>query len=291
MRCYVSLLISFFTGVFGNFFTKLVEIVWKRGSNKNKKLEESDDQFHIIDKKLSHKISNNIIFLDVDGKNFSTIANLYMGHPKNNKFIITNIKEPSWFYKRFKDYVDSAGRGDTKAKDLLSELESNIDDLNKAAEIVEKLASLFYAEHNDIKIFPHLRSFVTASATKRVRINFFNLILNNENSREEFKDRNKKHVVFFFEKFINYNSVVSLYQNIDAYQGTDALILNEERVLNHDDLINELHYQKNNFVKEINNGFFYNVIKDFKGYERGEKDKYRLTSDIWKQEEMYGIHI
>lgn len=268
-------------GVFTNFLTKFLELVWYCSFRKSKRLQKLDTQFHIINDQLSHKISNNVIYLDIDEKEFSRIANLFMELPENDRFIITNIKEPCWFYKQFKDHADT--------KKSLIELESNINDLNKANEIITKLINLFY-NSNDIDIFPHLRSFVTSEAEKRVRINYFNLKLGNPSSRDAFGSRNKNHEVFFFEKFINHN-VKSLYQNIDTYKGTDALILNEERILKHDDSINELHYQKNNFVNEIKKGFFYNVIKYYKDYENGKDRKRILTSTSEILKTIYSIHV
>ncbi|KHE90980.1 MAG: hypothetical protein K8F52_10675 [Candidatus Scalindua rubra] len=283
---------SFFWGVCSNFFTKYVEKYWPFSSNKNKKLEEFDTQFHIIDKKLKHKITNNVVFLDVDEKEFSKIAHCYMKYEENKRFIITNTKEPSWFYERFRKHVNAA-EGDTEAKKLIINFESNIDNMNKTYATADKIANLFYHKYNDIKIFPHLKSFVTSTADKRVRINFFNLKVNNEKNRNDFKERNKKHEVIFFEKFINFNrSVESLFQSINEYQGTDALILNEERVLNHDDLINELHYQKNNFLNNINNGFFYNVVNNYMEFKNNNDSTiYRSTSDIWKDEKMYNLNM
>ena len=229
------------------------------------------------------KIFNNVILLDVHEKEFSKIACEFLKDCKYKNFIITNIKEPSWFYRNFKDYVNSEKTEHKRAKLLLKKFENTINNINNSNVIIEELIELFY-NGNDINIFPHLRDFANSSVENKNRMNFFDLNLNSTNSLNNFKSRNRDFEVYFFEKFINYK-INSYFHDINDsqfdYRGTDALILNNRFILKHDDSINELNYQKNCLIKKTTNGFFHFVVS--------KKLEEKKTSEILKK--VYSINI
>lgn len=269
-------LISFFIGAISALFAETVKHKFFLLFFKLIKKIGIDSYYHILDEGpfYFHKNYNNIILLDVNEEAFSGIASKFMKEGKNSKVFITNIKQPEWFYSTFKNSVYSeAGKNETVQHSLQAfEWFVKNNSWSDADRELKEIIDLFYkGNEKAIIVFPHLRSFGN-SGTEKVRISFFDLNIEDTASKKTFKENNKKWHFYFFEKFINHNNVESLYKRIDKYKGTDALILNNKIILNHDDSINELHYQRN-----VKSGFFYNVTND---YEE-KKTKYQKTFDIW----------
>lgn len=278
---FYSYIISFILGIFASLVATFAfpEIRLWVNNRLGKYKYIFDTHFRIIHNHISPKIYNGIVLLNITENEFSVISNNFMRHPKHKGIcIITNTKEPWWFYEKFREYVFHEMHGNNNAAKLLVQLESNMSNLKEAEKIVKKLRNLFYKKNTKIKIFPHLRSIYNLKwdSQEKVRINFLDLNLGARKSEKEFKKRNKYHEVFFFENLINNKRVKSVYQynHTFPFPGTDALILGESIILNHDDSINELNYQKNSLVHRTTSGFFHTVLRDYK------ENKFQLSSEI-----------
>lgn len=278
----MSHLLAFLIGALSSLFVETIKHRFFLILFKIKKKIGFDSHFHILNEneKPLHMNYDNIILPNVDEEEFSTISSNFIKEGKNTEIIITNIKQPEWFYSIFSNSV-SLGKGRNKsALDILNQFEKFVENKlwKNANDKLEELIVLFYrGNQQDFDVFPHLRSFGN-SVAKKVRISFFDLNINDPDSIEKFMKKNEKRHVLFFEKFINYETE-SLYQRINKYKGTDALIINSKIILNHDDSINELHYQTNSFLDKIKSGFFYNVIENY----RDKGKQYKYTFEIFEK--------
>ncbi|MBM4056045.1 MAG: hypothetical protein FJ264_15540 [Planctomycetes bacterium] len=274
----MSNLISFFLGVLSSLFAETVRHKFFFLLFKAMKIMRIESHFYILNEERFQKSYNNVILYDVDEEAFSNIACKFIKERKNTEIFVTNIKEPEWFYSTFSNSISSEKGKNENAKSYLKEFEESVkrNDWHTANNKLESLIQLFYKGNiDDFYVFPHLRS-LGNSPVKTVRISFYNLNINDLGSIKVFMERNKKWHVLFFEKFINYNAE-SWYQKINKYRGTDALILNKKIILNHDDSINELYYQRDSVFYEIKSGYFYKVIDDYV-----DKDyRYRHTYEIF----------
>jgi len=282
-------IISFLLGIVASILATMIYPQIACFLSKYSKYIGLDSHYRIIAEKANKLVFNDIICLDISEKVFSQIATKYMRNNNNRNILITNIQEPKWFYKKFKEYVEDIDHGATEIKTILDEYENAFlksINLNTANEKINVISKEFYSKNSSIKIFPHLKSFSMSKIDNKARINFFDLKLANITSCDNFKKRNKAYEVYFFEKLINFETK-SLFKNIgeNDYNGTDALILNNKIVLNYYDSIQELNYQNNHLIKIVKGGFFHYIIEEYINNTSNFDD----TSTILKR--VYGIDI
>lgn len=206
-------------------------------------------------------VYDNIIFIGINEQKFSEMAEKLMDE-EDSQIIITNSREPCWFYKKFRNAVFDTRTGNFNAQTIIQNLENifkqeTIDYKSAYKQIIE-LRKLFFEKKVINNVFPHLIKFAGAGSPNLVkkRLNFFKYNANNPDTCEfdNFKSDNTKLHLFFFETFINYK-VKSIFCNIceSEYEGEDALILSN-RVLLYNN-IKELHYRPS-----INSCDFYQYV-------------------------------
>ncbi len=264
-------------------------------------------QYSIIGSQNAQKIFDDVISLEIDSECFSSIASEFIEYEENDNFLITNIKEPWWFYKEYKDKVKSQDTGSEESKKLWEEYEKLFKlkplDFNKINNKLKEISETIFSDmEGTLKtILPHLRTIYEQDNVDRIRVSFFNVNPHNldreakyPNFTTLFCQRNADYKVYFFENIINTNTI-SLFVNIKdyhnaKYSGTDALILNKRIVLNHDDSIKELIYVEKDLIKAINSGFFHQITKDIDEYKQKKENAsvpFQKTNVIL--EKLYGI--
>ncbi|MCK9628315.1 MAG: hypothetical protein M0R37_06970 [Bacteroidales bacterium] len=206
-------------------------------------------------------VSNNIIFVGVKEDQFSEYAERFMREEKS-QIIITNSREPGWFYKKFRNAIFDTKSGNSNAQSIIQNLETIFKQKNTNYESayleIRKLRKLFFEDKVINNVFPHLKKLSESGSSNKLRVNFFKYNINDCRAKEfeNFRKDNTKLHLFFFETFINYN-VKSIYCNIceSKYEGEDALILSDKVLLYNN--IKELHYRPS-----INSHDFFHYVKN-----------------------------
>lgn len=263
----------------GNWFARGVGI-----GNSNPLLQEENN------------IYNSFTSFDKSLTVFSEIVSKYLKDRKipdedsrENCVVITNIKEPIWYWEEFrKTYTD-----DTEIGKLMEELESN-PNCTCLFKNIKKIADAYFKDKNNSTLFPHQKIFKEKFSKKNTahRINSFQLVLNEDGkiepnvaaanaTNQEWKDRNSLHTLLFFYAIFEKGVKNWVFNPFDLSRhkggaaesvgdyiekgfykrdlGTDAIIFDNKIIFNYDSEIGAINYYKINHTKKTVNSFFSRV--------------------------------